>query len=69
MYFHYFIIRVKKGWALYSNKLEYQLPKDAWYQVWVIKLFWGRRFFNFVNVFSRFPYYLALEKGVTLYIN
>ena len=31
--------------------------------------FWGRRFFNFVNVFSLFRNYLPLEKGTALYLN
>ena len=50
MYFHHFvIISLGKRGALYLNKIESPLPKDALCQVW-LKLaywFWRRRFFKF----------------------
>ena len=53
-------------WALYLKKnLESPSHKDALCQVWskLTHWFWTRRFFNFVNVFSRFCNNLLLEKG------
>ena len=42
--------------VLHLNKLESPSPKDALCQVWLklTQWFWGRRFLNFVNVFSLF---------------
>ena len=62
---------LEKGRALYVNKLESLLPKDALCQVWLklAKWFWRRRFFNFVNVFSLFCNYLPLEKDGALHLN
>ena len=47
------------------NKIESHSPKHALCQVWLkfVQWFWRRRFFNFVNVFSLFRYYVPLEKG------
>ena len=56
---------------LHSNKYESPPPKDALCQVWLKLAQWflRRRFLKFVNVFSLFPYYLNLEKGVALHLN
>ena len=57
--------------ALYLNNLEFPLPKDDLYQVW-LKLacwFWRRRFFKNFSVFLLFCYYLPLGKGVLLHLN
>ena len=61
---------LEKGGALHLNKLESPSPNDALCQVWLelAQWFW-RRFFNFVNVFSLFCYYLPLEKGGALHLN
>ena len=61
---------LEKDWALYLNKFEFPLPKDALGQVWLklAQWFW-RRFFNFVNVFSLFRNYSPLEKGGALHLN
>ena len=56
--------------SLHLNKLESPSPKDALCQI-CLKLaqrFWRRRFFNLVNVFSLFGYYLPLEKGWALHL-
>ena len=53
------------------NKLLCPSPKYALCQVW-LKLahwFWRRRFFKFVNVFSKCCNYLPLKKGVALHLN
>ena len=62
---------LEKGGALHLNKLESPSPKDALCQVWLklAQWFWRRRFFNFVNVFSLFHYYLPLEKSRALLLN
>ena len=62
---------LEKGWTLHLNKFESPSPKDALCQVWLklAQWFWGRRFFNFVNVFSLFHNYLPLEKAGALYLN
>ena len=56
--------------ALYLKKLESPSPKDALCQIWLklAQWFW-RRFLNFVNVFSPFRNYLALEKGGAQHLN
>ena len=62
---------LEKGMALHLNKLECPSPKDALLQDW-LKLdrwFWRWRFFNFVNVFLLFCYYLPLEKVGALHLN
>ena len=45
--------------------------QDALCQVWLklAQWFWRRRFFNFVNVISRFRNYLPFEKGGALHLN
>ena len=51
-------VPMENGGALHLNKLESPSPEDTLCQVW-LKLagwFWRRRFLNFVNVFSLFPY-------------
>jgi hypothetical protein len=51
--------------ALYLNNLEFPLPKDDLYQLW-LKLacwFWRRRFKKKFSVFLLFCDYLPLEKG------
>ena len=58
----------KKGGALLLNKIESSSPKDALCQVWLklVKWFWRRRFFIFVNVFSIFRNHLLFEKDRVL---
>ena len=73
MYFRYFVIisPLKQGGSLHLYKLEFPSPKDVLCQVW-LKLAhcsWRRRYFNFVNVFLLFCYYLPLEKGGALHLN
>ena len=72
MYFHYFVIisPLKRG-AFIWTKLLFHSPKDALCQVWLklAQLFWRKRFFNFVNVFSLFRNYFPLDKGGTLQLN
>ena len=56
--------------ALHLKKLESSLPENALIQEW-LKLplcFWGKRFFNFVNAFLIFCYYLPLEKGMAFHL-
>jgi hypothetical protein len=53
--------------ALYLNELEFTLPKDNLYQVW-LNLSW-RRFIKIFNALSLFRYYLPLEKGVFIHLN
>ena len=61
----------EKGGALHLNKLISPSHKYALCQVWLKLAQWfsRRRFFNFVNVFSLFRYYLPLEKGGVLHLN
>ena len=56
---------MEKGVVLRLNQIESPLPKDALCQVWskLAQCFWRRRFFNFVNVFLLFRYYLPIGKG------
>ena len=58
---------LEKVSALHLNKFKSLSPNDALCQVWLklAQWFWRRRFLNFVNVISRIPYYLPLEKGST----
>ena len=59
---------LEQGVALYLNKLESPLPKDALCRVWLKLAQWFlRRFPNFVNVFSLFHNHLPLEKGLAHY--
>ena len=53
------------------NKIKSYSPKDALCQVWLklAQLFWRRRFFKFVNLFSLFLNYLLLEKDGALHLN
>ena len=62
---------LEKGGTLHLKKLESPSPKDALYQVWLGLAQWFciRRSFNFINVFSLFPNYVPLEKGVALHLN
>ena len=73
MYLSYFVIISpwEKGGALHLNKLESPSPKDALCQVWLklAQLFWRRRFFKFVKVFSQFRNYLPLEKDGALHLS
>ena len=57
--------------ALHLNKFESPSPKDSLCKVWLnlAWLFCRRRFLNFVNIFTLFHYYLALEKGMALHLN
>ena len=57
--FRYYL-PLEKGVALHLNKLESPSPKDALCQVWMKLTQWflRGRFFNFVNVFLLFRYYL-----------
>ena len=47
---------LEKGRALYLDKLEFPPSKGALSRVWLklVQLFWRRRFYNFINVFSLF---------------
>ena len=56
---------MEKGLALHLNKIEFPLPKNTLYQVWLILVlwFWRRRFLNIVNVLSLICNYLPW-KGV-----
>ena len=57
MYFPYFvIISPWKSEALHLKILKSPSPRDALCLVWfkLAQWFWGRRFLNFVNVFSLF---------------
>ena len=64
---------IGKGQAYHWNKIESPSPKDVLCYFWLklAQWFWWRRFFNFVNLFSLFRYYLPLEKGgpFTLHLN
>jgi hypothetical protein len=53
------------------DKLEFPLPKDNLYQVWLnlTGWFWIRRFLKFFSAFFVFCYYLPLEKGDNLHLN
>jgi hypothetical protein len=46
-------LQFEEDMALYLNKLEFPLPKDNLYQVWLIlaSWFWRRRFFKIFSVF------------------
>ena len=63
-------LHLEKGMALHLNKLDSSSPKDALCQAWLKLTLWflRRRFFKFVNIFSLFPYYLPLEKGMALHL-
>jgi hypothetical protein len=56
--------------ALYLNKLEFPLPKDNLYQVWLNLAcwFWRRRFLKFFSALLLLCYYLPLEKGDPLHL-
>ena len=73
LYVRYFvsILPLKKDMALPLIKLESPLPKDALCQVWLKLASWfqGIFFLNSFNVFTLFPTYLPLVKGVTLHFN
>jgi hypothetical protein len=63
---------LEEGLALYLNKLEFPLPKDNVYQVWLYLAcwFWRRRFLKKkFSVFLLFCYYLPLERGNPLHLN
>jgi hypothetical protein len=53
------------------NKLEFPVPKDNLYQVWLNLAcwFWKRGFLKIFSVFLLFRYYLPLEKGYPLPLN
>jgi hypothetical protein len=72
-HFYIFVIisPFKEDLALYLKKLEFPLPKDNLYQVWLklARWFWRRRFLKFFSVFLLFRYYLPLEKGYPLPLN
>jgi hypothetical protein len=56
--------------ALYLNKLEFPLPKDSLYHVWLNLACWfWRRFLKIFILFLLFRYYLPLEKGYPLILN
>jgi hypothetical protein len=76
-HFYIFVIisPLKRTWPFiwtYLNNLEFPLPKDDLYQVW-LKLaccFLRRRFLKKkLSVFLLFCYYLPLEKGNPLHLN
>ena len=73
MYFSLFrnYLPLEKDGALHVKKLESPSPKNALCQVCMkfAQWFWRRRFFNSVNIFSLFRYYLPLEKGKALHMN
>ena len=64
-YFH-----LEKGGTHHLNKFESPSPKDALCHVWLklAQWFWRRRFFNLVNVFLQFRYYLPWENGKALHL-
>ena len=43
-------------------------PKDAFCHD-CFNWFYGRRIFNFVNVYTPFRFHLSLEKGTTIHLN
>ena len=53
------------------KKLESSSSKNdlCWDWLKLAYWFWRRRFFNFVNVISRFRNYLPFEKGMALHLN
>jgi hypothetical protein len=56
--------------ALYLYKLEFPLPKNNLYHVWLNLACWfWRRFLNIFSAFSLFRYYIPLEKGYPLHLN
>ena len=66
---HYYL-SLKRG-RDHLNKLESASLKDALCQVWskLDHWFWLNRFFNSVNSFLLFHYYLPLEKDVVLHMS
>ena len=71
MYFHHFVLISpwKRARPFHLYKLESSLPKNILCQDWLkLALWFCRIFFNFVNIFSLFRYYLHLEKGVVLHL-
>jgi hypothetical protein len=69
-FFRYYL-PLAKSYLLSLNKLEFPLPKDNLYQVWLnlARWFWRRRFLKIFSVFLLFCYYLPLEKGYPLPLN
>jgi hypothetical protein len=60
----------EKYLALYCNNLEFSIPKNDLYQVWLKLAHWfWERFLKISIVFLFFRYYLPLEKGVPLHLN
>ena len=61
---------LKIEWSLFVN-LESPSPKDALCLNWLklAQWSWRRKFKNFANVFSLFPKYLPLKKGMALPLN
>jgi hypothetical protein len=59
-------MNIEKDLALYLNKLEFPLPKEKLYQVWLNLTcwFWRRQFLNLL-----FRYYFPLEKDYSLGLN
>ena len=57
--------------VLHLKKLESPSSKNdlCWDWLKLAHWFWRRRFFNFINVFSRFRNYLPLQKSGALYLN
>ena len=55
----------------FKKKLEPTPSKNAlcWDWLKLAQRFWRKRFFNFVNVISRFRNYLPFEKGGALHLN
>ena len=68
--FRYYL-PLEKGGTLHLNKLEFPSSRDTLCQIWLklAHLFWRRRFFNLINVFSLFHNYLPLEMGGAFLLN
>jgi hypothetical protein len=64
-------LHFKEDLALYLNKLEFPLPEDNLYQVWLnlAMRFWRKRFLKYFSVILLFRYYLPLEKSNPLHLN
>ena len=65
----YLFVRIE--WFFnWTNLNPLHATKDALWQVWfkLAHWFWRRIFFNFVNVFLLFCYYIHLEKARTLHL-
>jgi hypothetical protein len=67
----FYYLPFEEALALYLKNLEFPLPKNDLYQVWLklVRWFYRRRLFKIFSVILLFCYYLPLDKGVPLYLN